>query len=119
MLSGNIKVVNVIAHVIAVGKHAAARAHRQVKGETALVAFAARMHPRFHHALADRRGVVEFRQMLDGIEHDSSSPCSVGASLTLVQAALVQLPHERDARAYIFSSSDSIGNLHPAEKTSC
>ena len=74
MLSRNIKVVDVVAHVIAVGKHPATRAHRQVKGETALVALAARMHPRFHHALADRRGVVKFRQMLNGIEHEILVP---------------------------------------------
>ena len=65
MLSGNVEMVNVVAHVIAIGKHTAARAHRQVKRETALVALAARMHPRFHHTLAHRRGVVEFRQMLE------------------------------------------------------
>ena len=74
MLSRNVKVVNVVAHVIAVGKHAAARAHRQVKGKAALVSFTARMHPRFHHALADRRGVVKFRQVLNGIEHETLVP---------------------------------------------
>ncbi len=64
--------VDVIADVIAIRKHPAPRAHRQVKGETTLIALAARMHPRFHHTLADRRGVVEFRQMLNGIEHETS-----------------------------------------------
>ena len=42
MLSGDVKVVNVIAHVVAVSEHAAARAHRQVKCKAALVSFAAR-----------------------------------------------------------------------------
>ncbi len=74
MLPGNIEVMNVITDVIAIGKHPAPRAHRQVKGKTTLVALAARMHPRFHDALADRRGVMEFRQMLNGIEHETSVP---------------------------------------------
>jgi PAS domain-containing protein len=34
--------------------------------------FLARVHPRFHHALTDGSCVVEFRQMLNGIEHETS-----------------------------------------------
>ncbi len=65
MMSRNIEVMNVVAYVISIGKHPASRAYRQMKRETALVPFAARVHPRFHHTLTDWRGVVEFRQMLD------------------------------------------------------
>ena len=72
MLSRNIKMVDVVAHVIAIREHPAARAHRQVECETPLVALTARMHPRFHHTLAYRRGVVKLRQMLNGIEHETS-----------------------------------------------
>jgi hypothetical protein len=79
MLAGNIKMVDVITDVIAIGKHPAAWAHRQVKGETTLVTLATRMHPSFHHTLAHRRGVMEFRQMLNGIEHETSVPYSAKA----------------------------------------
>ena len=79
MLPGNVKVVNVVAHVVAVGKHAAAGTYRQVERKTALVSLAARMHPRFHHALADRRGVVKFRQVLNGIEHETLVPYPANA----------------------------------------
>ena len=65
MLPWNIEVVNVIADVVAIGKHPAARAYGQMKGETTLVAFASGVHPRFHNALTDRIGVVKFRQMLN------------------------------------------------------
>jgi len=74
MLSWNIEVMDVITHVIAVSEHPAPRAYRQMECEAALVAFAARVHPRFHHALTDRRGIMEFRQMLDGIEHEICCP---------------------------------------------
>ena len=65
MLSWNIEMMNVVANVIAISEHAATRAYRQMERETALIAFATRVHPRFHHALTDGSSVVEFRQMLD------------------------------------------------------
>jgi hypothetical protein len=46
------------------------------------------VHPRFHYALADGRSVVEFRQMLDGIEH-SLSTCFFPFELLIYPASAV------------------------------
>jgi len=65
VIAWNIEVMHLVCEMIAIGKDAAARAHRQRKREAPLVAVASRLHPDLHCALTYRVGIVKARQMLD------------------------------------------------------
>src|SRR3954454_25038207 len=84
--------MNVVAKVIAVGKHTAAWAYRERKCETSLIRIAPRLHANFHHAFAYGAFITKLRKVPDRIKiHDcgprpsgenapmliSMQPCSV------------------------------------------
>ena len=69
MLSRNVKVMDIISQVVAVGKNPAARTHRQMERQAALAALVPRMHAHFHHALADHGSVAKLGEMPNEIEH--------------------------------------------------
>ncbi len=62
MLAGNVEVMDVVGEVVAVAEDTTARADGEVKGETALILVAARVHTRLHHAFADGIAVEELGQ---------------------------------------------------------
>ena len=68
VFAGNVEVLDVVAEVVAIGEDAAARADGERKGEAVLVGVGARVHARFHDALADGLRVAEAREVPDGVE---------------------------------------------------
>ena len=58
-----------IATEVGIDKNAGSRMDRQLKNETALIAFASRVHANFHHALPDEMAVAIARKVSNGIEH--------------------------------------------------
>src|SRR5688500_12888496 len=69
MFTRNIKVVDDIAQIITVIEDACRRGHRQLKTQTALAAFRARLHPHFHHTLVNWGAVTETSHMANGVIH--------------------------------------------------
>src|ERR1700742_1392423 len=76
VLDWDIKMMGVVAEVIAIGEDPAARTDRERKRKTALITVATRMHARFHHAFADHVAVVKLGEVPDGEEfHMVSEVC--------------------------------------------
>jgi hypothetical protein len=69
MAGRQVEVVHKIAIGIGIRKNAGSRIDRQLKNETALVAFASGVHANFHHALPDEMAVAIAREMANGVEH--------------------------------------------------
>ena len=69
MTGRQVEVMNKIPVGIGVAKNSRARIYRQLKNETALVAFASGMHANLHHALPDGATVAIARKMANGIKH--------------------------------------------------
>jgi len=71
MAAGNIEVMNDIAFTVQIHLHPRCRRRAQAEPDAALGSFTARLHPRFHDALADRLFVGESGDVIDRVVHDA------------------------------------------------
>jgi hypothetical protein len=68
-----VEMMHQITARVGVRKNAGPGIDRQLKNETALVAFTSGVHANFHHALPDELAVAKAREMSNRVEHRTLS----------------------------------------------